>query len=302
MKKVYTAVLMLIASGAFAGTYYENQQTSSSATVRVAGVLKVAPKATPQAPSITLNGDGGVVTATSFVGALTGSASGNAGTATALAVNGTNCSAGNYPLGVDASGNAEGCTAAVGSGDAVIAGTQTWSGANTYTNPIGFTAVPTPASPGTWKLYADSTLGALAYTDGSGTLVTLDPSYQPLVTTHAADSSTKYLSLIYGLTSWNETLTPYPLGIKAKLKSISCDFKPNTIGTNPTLSHGTSDYYLAGVTGSAAEQRVTVRGLDIVLYSSETVRFNLGGSFNVCQTAMSNYQCGCVATIQPLVQ
>jgi hypothetical protein len=31
-----------------------------------------------------------------------------------LAANGTNCTAGNYPLGVDASGNAEGCTAAGG--------------------------------------------------------------------------------------------------------------------------------------------------------------------------------------------
>jgi len=40
--------------------------------------------------------------------------SGNAGTATALAANGTNCSAGSYPLGVDASGNAEGCTVASG--------------------------------------------------------------------------------------------------------------------------------------------------------------------------------------------
>ena len=38
---------------------------------------------------------------------------GNASTATALAANGTNCSAGSFPLGVDASGNAEGCTAAV---------------------------------------------------------------------------------------------------------------------------------------------------------------------------------------------
>lgn len=36
---------------------------------------------------------------------------GNAGTATALADNGANCSAGNYPLGVDASGAAESCTA-----------------------------------------------------------------------------------------------------------------------------------------------------------------------------------------------
>lgn len=40
----------------------------------------------------------------------------NVATATALAANGTNCSAGNYPLGVDASGNVEGCTAAAGAG------------------------------------------------------------------------------------------------------------------------------------------------------------------------------------------
>ena len=37
--------------------------------------------------------------------------SGNAGTATALAANGANCSAGSYPLGVDASGAVESCTA-----------------------------------------------------------------------------------------------------------------------------------------------------------------------------------------------
>jgi hypothetical protein len=47
-----------------------------------------------------------------FSSTIAGSVSGNAGTATALAANGTNCSAGNYPLGVDASGNAENCTAA----------------------------------------------------------------------------------------------------------------------------------------------------------------------------------------------
>jgi hypothetical protein len=39
---------------------------------------------------------------------------GNAGTATALAANGTNCSAGSYALGVDATGNAEGCTSTAG--------------------------------------------------------------------------------------------------------------------------------------------------------------------------------------------
>ncbi len=42
-----------------------------------------------------------------YAGALK---TGNASTSTALAANGTNCAAGNYPLGVDASGNAESCT------------------------------------------------------------------------------------------------------------------------------------------------------------------------------------------------
>lgn len=46
------------------------------------------------------------MSATTFIGALTG----NADTATALAANGTNCTAGSYALGVDASGAAEGCT------------------------------------------------------------------------------------------------------------------------------------------------------------------------------------------------
>lgn len=41
-----------------------------------------------------------------------GSSTGVATSATALAANGTNCSAGSYPLGVDASGNAESCTVA----------------------------------------------------------------------------------------------------------------------------------------------------------------------------------------------
>ena len=47
----------------------------------------------------------GTIGATAFVGPLTG----NAQTATAMAANGTNCSAGQVPLGVDASGAAEGC-------------------------------------------------------------------------------------------------------------------------------------------------------------------------------------------------
>lgn len=94
-------------------------------------------------------GTGAVVRANSPVfttpniGSATGSISGNAGTATALAANGTNCSAGNYPLGVDASGNAEGCTAAL-TGTGVGAGTYRSVTVNTSglvtagTNPTTF--------------------------------------------------------------------------------------------------------------------------------------------------------------------
>lgn len=53
------------------------------------------------------------------IGSATGSISGNAGTATALAANGANCSAGSYPLGVDASGAVESCTVS-GSGSSII--------------------------------------------------------------------------------------------------------------------------------------------------------------------------------------
>lgn len=53
-----------------------------------------------------------------FSGNLTGAVTGNASTSTAFAANGTNCGAGQFAAGVDASGNAEGCTSA-GAGDVV---------------------------------------------------------------------------------------------------------------------------------------------------------------------------------------
>jgi len=51
------------------------------------------------------------VLTTPNIGLATGSITGNAGTATALAANGTNCSANQAPRGVDEAGNAESCTA-----------------------------------------------------------------------------------------------------------------------------------------------------------------------------------------------
>lgn len=73
-------------------------------------------------------GVGGSINATNYTGnastsnyALTASSVTNASTANALAANGANCSVGNYPLGIDASGNVESCTAISG-------GTNFWGG------------------------------------------------------------------------------------------------------------------------------------------------------------------------------
>ena len=74
------------------------------------------------------------------------SVTGNAGTATALAANGANCSSGSYPLGVDASGAAEGCTVAgSGGGDVSLSGSPAdtqvsiFSAGSTITGDAGFT-------------------------------------------------------------------------------------------------------------------------------------------------------------------
>lgn len=113
--------------------------TSGSATDLIAGTVPAA--RLPNPSSTTLGGVQSITaTATQFVDSISTSGvpnkralvsadvpnnaantSGLAGTATALAANGTNCSAGQLSAGVDASGNAEGCTPAG-------AGTMTSSG------------------------------------------------------------------------------------------------------------------------------------------------------------------------------
>ncbi len=64
------------------------------------------------------------------------SITGNAATATALAANGSNCPAGQVAAGVDAQGNAEGCTAAGAGGD-MLASTYVQGGARAPLNPCG---------------------------------------------------------------------------------------------------------------------------------------------------------------------
>lgn len=70
--------------------------------------------------------------------AIVGSITGNAATATALAANGTNCSAGDAPRGVDASGNAENCTTYLtGNQTITLSGDVSGSGTTAITTTIG---------------------------------------------------------------------------------------------------------------------------------------------------------------------
>ena len=68
-----------------------------------------------------------------LVSNVTGNLIGNADTATALAANGANCSAGSYPLGVNASGAVEDCTVA-GTGGADFTWDTTWDVLNAATS------------------------------------------------------------------------------------------------------------------------------------------------------------------------
>jgi hypothetical protein len=68
-------------------------------------------------------------TATCAAGTVTGTFSGNATTASALAANGTNCAAASFPLGVDAAGNAESCSTSI-SGNAATATALAGNGTN----------------------------------------------------------------------------------------------------------------------------------------------------------------------------
>lgn len=76
---------------------------------------------------------------------LTGAVSGNASTATALAANGTNCTAGQFPLGVDASGASESCTAL----PTTISGTANQITASAATGAVTLSIPTNPTLPGT---------------------------------------------------------------------------------------------------------------------------------------------------------
>jgi hypothetical protein len=126
-------------------------------------------------------GGSGVPTCRSLVSAdvptLNQNTTGNANTATALAANGTNCGAGQFAAGVDASGNAEGCATPAGGGTvthtagALVAGEVVFGAgsADTTVTPAPISAPSTPSS-GTAVVYVDSTSKNIAVKNDAGTV------------------------------------------------------------------------------------------------------------------------------------
>jgi hypothetical protein len=159
-----------------------------------------------------------------LTGVLTGSLVGNASTATALAANGTNCLAGNYPLGVDASGNVENCTAAGGfsypfpsnatstsiafnGGLTANAGTIT-SASTTNLTASGFFQLPNSSSQSPTIAGAcaiDTTSGQLKCGDGSATRVMSDGYFYPAFSYSTSTAWTGTTTIALGPSYTGET-------------------------------------------------------------------------------------------------
>ena len=135
--------------------------------------------------------------------AWTTNIAGNAGTATALAANGTNCAAGNFPLGVDASGNSESCTALpttiTGTANQITASAST--GAVTLSLPAtitgltsvtstGFTGALTGNASTATALASILTNGAILKGQGTGIPTTSIFSETPLTSTYDSTART----------------------------------------------------------------------------------------------------------------
>ncbi|WP_131867067.1 MULTISPECIES: hypothetical protein [unclassified Bradyrhizobium] len=157
-----------------------------------------------------------------FTNLITGSISGNAGTATALAANGTNCTAGNYPLGVDASGNSESCTA-------IGAGTSPYEIATT-------SSVAAPQLAYFTKASGRSTLGSVATT-------TLAFSSFPATLSGALGA------LVGGA---NSTLTWYGVSTSTALANTQIPYgtAANTIGSEASFSYAAATDLLSVINAS----------------------------------------------------
>jgi len=261
------------------------------------------------------NGTGGSINASNYTGtasssvyALTAGSVTNASTANALADNGSNCAPGNYPLGIDAAGNVEGCTGAGGGslgGSGTINYISKWSGATGLTNSLIFdngTNVGIGLTNPGAKLDVSGgsirTTNQLISTVAAGT-APLAVTSNTIVSNLNADlldgSHAAALSVLYATSAGSATsaLTAnalagngtncsagyYPLGIddKGDVESCTADLGADNLGDHVMaqniITHGN---WISG-DGDSEGLFVSSLGAVAISTSSITTTLNLGG-------------------------
>ncbi len=193
---------------------------------------------------------------------ITGTGAGfTAGLATALAANGTNCSAGQYGLGVDASGNSESCGAITVLG--TIA-TGVWNG----------TAIPllyggtgqTTKAPAFDALQPMTTSGDVIYGGASGTGTRL-----------AKGSDGQVLTLASGLPSWATPAAVSPYAVAAKTAAYTTTGSDNVVkfdmSGSSNASYAVTLHTAVGNTGQIMFFEITAGSgvLNLTTTSSQTV-------------------------------
>lgn len=156
--------------------------------------------------------------------------------ATALAANGTNCSAGSYPLGVDQNGNAESCTSASGSGTVTVVSSGSLTSTALVTGGGGTTL---------------QTAAATATMDSSGNISTPGS-----ITTGAGGSVAGYLGLRQGTATTpatNEIGFAAPTAVTAYRVDL-----PGTAGTGFWLSTNSSNVETVTHVASTGSGSVTL--------------------------------------------
>jgi len=266
-----------------------NQITVSAAT----GAITLSIPTSPTLPGTTTG---------TFSGTLTGNVTGTASLATALAANGANCSAGSFPLGVDASGAAESCTAA-----ATLASTNTLTGRQDATGAASTAPAKTGTSlPGTCVVgdlffKSDATAGQNLYEcgatntwtqqlAGSGGVALGDSptwtgkhTFSPTASLGAAGVSTivgsaQTITLTGANPTTYATIDAYKLG------------SPTLVGTNPsqTVTLG-STLTVAGPIKSTNVAATTLTALDIPTWNCSTATTCAGVVVNAPTGATYNY-------------
>lgn len=229
-----------------------------------------------------------------------------AAAATALAANGANCGAGNYPLGVDAFGAVEGCTAAAGGGTVTSVG---WTGGivsiATATTTPAFTiagtsgGIPYFSSSSAWASSAALAVNAVVLGGGAGAT----PASSTLTATvvkatsgvlSAATSGTDYVvpggnvatATALAANGANCSAGSYALGVDASGAAEGCTSTGTTTRRIPMLNGQTNP---DPSTGNIFSEPYTVKATNdryspmVWIYNDTSTDLILFGSFEVPQ-------------------